>query len=82
MYSDTDFWAGFTCISPVWLERCKFSISLSLSLSYLLATVVYYSPLRTMLIIGSNHLISQTGWNRCNLLVFVLAFCLRVQPPT
>ena len=28
--------------------------------------MVYYLPLRTMLIIGSSHLISQTGWNRCN----------------
>ena len=26
-----------------------------------------FITLRTMLIIGSNHLISQTGWNRCNL---------------
>ena len=26
----------------------------------------------TMLNIGSNHLISQTGWNRCNLYVFIL----------
>ena len=33
---------------------------------HLLATLDYYLPLRTMLIVGSNHLISQTGWPRCN----------------
>ena len=27
--------------------------------------------LRTMLIIGSNHLISQTGWNRCNIYIYI-----------
>ena len=102
---------GSTCISPLWLDRCKLSLSLSLdvpgdvlaapasalcgwtgvnSLSlpppppyacllvavfspvhsqklHLLATVVYYFPMRTMPIIGSNHLISQTGWNRCEI---------------
>ena len=40
----------------------------------LLATVVYRLPLRTMLNIGSNHLISQTGWNRCNLTLSLSLF--------
>ena len=47
------------------------SVQYSLSLDqrhsqklHLLATVLYLFTRRTMLTIGSKHLISQTGWNR------------------
>ena len=51
---------GSTCISPVWLERCK--LSLSLSTLHSLSSQTYMS--------GSYPLISQAGWTRCNLIPF------------
>ena len=47
---------GSTCISPVWLERCKLSLSLSLSLSrsldvmsILVSVVLFYTMTNTLL---------------------------------
>ena len=36
---------GSTCISPVWLERCKLSLSLSLSQAWRAGSIQFYSIL-------------------------------------
>ena len=56
-----------TCISPVRAGKVYFSLSLSLSLT---------------LMGGSHHLISQAGWNRCNLSIYLSIYRSLAANPT